>query len=560
LRNDPAYAIIHPTKEVIRTYKVIVVDDEDSVRQGISRHIDWRGLGFEIVGDADNGADALELAESALPDLVITDIKMPYMDGLELTARLRAALPAVKVIIISGFDDFEYAKQAISLNIAEYVLKPVNVEELSDVLRRVRGEMEREEASIKDMEKLRAYYEKSLPTLREHFLASLLEGRVSDDRAGQLAATYGLTLTSRYHAAACVRFDRKTAVKDGGDELNRISIRQLIDEALGGGEIRGGIIAYSLIYADYVVAFAGFDDEALMNRLIVRMNEMCGMAEKYLDLVVSVGVGYAVGRLSEMNRSYRGALAALDYSMETGSCSAIYIADVEPDEKVDVSITPQDEQSLLSAIRLADPDAIAHVVNRLIGRLAESRVPYQKYQVYILEIFTALVHIARLNKIDADDMFGGQFDAARELNGIDSLRSLKERLTTLCVRVSGRIRRERQNTSNMLIESAKAYAAEHYRDPEFSVDSMCRDLHVSPAYFSTIFKRAQNTSFVNYLTSLRLAEAVRLLTETDYKTHHIANAVGFGDANYFSFVFKKRFGASPSKYRGRLGGDAHARG
>ena len=119
-------------------YRIILVDDEEEVRKGIIRKIDWETLGFQVVGDAENGQDALEKIEQLEPDVVMTDIRMPYMDGLTLTSWIRQKYPSVKVLIFSGFDDFEYAQQAIKLNVTEYILKPVNVEELTQILNRVR--------------------------------------------------------------------------------------------------------------------------------------------------------------------------------------------------------------------------------------------------------------------------------------------------------------------------------------------------------------------------------------------------------------------------------------
>ena len=147
-------------------YRIILVDDEEEVRKGIIRKIDWNHLGFEVVGDAENGAEALEKIEQLEPEVVMTDIRMPFMDGLALTERIRQKYPSMKVLIFSGFDDFEYAQQAIKLNVTEYILKPVNVEELSEILTRVRKNLDEEISQRRDAALLRESYQKSLPILR----------------------------------------------------------------------------------------------------------------------------------------------------------------------------------------------------------------------------------------------------------------------------------------------------------------------------------------------------------------------------------------------------------
>lgn len=147
-------------------YRVLLVDDEEDIRVGISRKMDWEGLGFALVGEAENGQEALELAEQLKPDVVLTDIKMPFMDGLELCRILTQRLPAAKFVVFSGFDEFEYAKQAIRMNVSEYILKPINAPELSEVLRKLKSQLDAERAQGRNMEMLRRRYEENLPVLR----------------------------------------------------------------------------------------------------------------------------------------------------------------------------------------------------------------------------------------------------------------------------------------------------------------------------------------------------------------------------------------------------------
>ncbi len=157
-------------------YKIMVVDDEEEVRQSIIRQIDWSRAGFEVIGDAENGKEALEKIDQIEPDVVLTDIRMPYMDGLSLAEAIRQRHPSIKIVIFSGFDEFEYAKKAIKLNVIEYILKPVNVEELTAILKRIKGSLDEEIEQKRNVSLLRESYVKNLPIIREHFLNDLLHG------------------------------------------------------------------------------------------------------------------------------------------------------------------------------------------------------------------------------------------------------------------------------------------------------------------------------------------------------------------------------------------------
>ena len=162
------------------TYKVLLVDDEEEVRNAIEQRINWEELGFEVIGKAQNGVKAMEIAEKLQPDVVITDIKMPYMNGLELARNLKEENPGVRILILTGFDEFEYAKEAVHLEIEEYILKPINANELSECLKRLKNVLDKEREEKLNVRKLEQYYTDSLPVLQTNFFCSLVEiGRAS---------------------------------------------------------------------------------------------------------------------------------------------------------------------------------------------------------------------------------------------------------------------------------------------------------------------------------------------------------------------------------------------
>lgn len=162
------------------TYKVLLVDDEEEVRNAIEQRINWEELGFEVIGKAQNGVKAMEIAEKLQPDVVITDIKMPYMNGLELARNLKEENPGVRILILTGFDEFEYAKEAVHLEIEEYILKPINANELSECLKRLKNVLDKEREEKLNVRKLEQYYTDSLPVLQTNFFCFLVEGRISD--------------------------------------------------------------------------------------------------------------------------------------------------------------------------------------------------------------------------------------------------------------------------------------------------------------------------------------------------------------------------------------------
>ena len=185
-------------------YKILLVDDEEEVRKSIIKKINWEEEGFLVVGDAENGVEALEKIENLNPDLVFTDIRMPYMDGLELINEINERYPLIKSIIFSGFDDFDYAKEAIRMGVIEYVLKPVSAIELTEILRKVHKTMDEELNKKRDIERLKRGYQASLPILREQFLNGLIHGSLGKSEIEYALTEYEINLknASKYIVAA----------------------------------------------------------------------------------------------------------------------------------------------------------------------------------------------------------------------------------------------------------------------------------------------------------------------------------------------------------------------
>ena len=188
-------------------YKIILVDDEEEVRRGVLNKIQWNKYGFEIVGEAENGKEALEIVEKNTPDIVITDIKMPFMDGMKLTQILYERFPTIKTIILTGFDEFEYAKTAIKLNVIEYVLKPVSSEDIIELLINVKEKLDREFEEKKNIKLLKESYIKSLPILREKFLSSIIRGNINIDEIKEKEKKYNVNLKGE-----AFLIDRKSVV------------------------------------------------------------------------------------------------------------------------------------------------------------------------------------------------------------------------------------------------------------------------------------------------------------------------------------------------------------
>lgn len=533
----------------MKLYTVILVDDEEEVRQAIIRKLEWEAIGFQVIGYAENGEEALELAERLRPDVVMTDIKMPFMDGLTLCRKLREILRHTKLVIFSGFDEFEYAKEAIKLEVEEYILKPINAAELKNIFERIKLQLDKEVDEKRNMDKLRKYYLDSLPTMREQFLVGLIEGRIAESKVDEFSKAYEISLKSPYyivgiaHPYSLPDSDITSDNMIPHTELAVLSMKEIINENL-----RTVCNFKSFIYLESIVVIALLDNKEEAGEFIDIIDQICKSGRRLLGCNISAGVGQICEKLINISDSYEGAKSALDYRVLLEPNQAIYIADIEP-QMVNGILEGRYTEKILREIKLGEAKGLKKAIDDLIFYIKNSNLSLTQYHVSLMEMTTEILKLGRTYQLNPDDIFGLEFNSYQDIFQIDSLEVLKQWLVDSTSRIRNSIRRERTDSAKTLTEKARQYIRENYSNSELSVNVLCNHLNVSSTYFSTIFKRETGMSFVMYLTKIRMEQALHLLNTTEDKTYIISDKVGYVEPNYFSYVFKKEFGISPSKYR-----------
>lgn len=531
-------------------YKIMLVDDEEEVRKNIIRKINWADVGFEVIGDAENGKDALEKIEQNEPEVVLTDIRMPYLDGLSMAEIIRQTYPSIKLVIFSGFDEFEYAKKAIKLNVIEYILKPVNVEELTAILKKIRKNLDEEIEQKRNVSLLRESYIKSLPIIREHFLNDLIHGGMDPQMISEKLQEYDIDIdhavkwvVAAIHLEPDGKVDHAVSLHKER-ELIPISVRKLIEEKLEGK------YRFTMFHSSFeTVLIAAVDGHNTQTALVALLGDICKETRKILEVSVTIGVGESCTSLAAVGDSFRSALNALGYRAITGTGGLIYIHDMEPVGREKLLFDSRMESELIAAVKFGPAEKIREVFRSIVGQMKEKKVHYLQYQAYLLAVINALTQLSQQYDLQMKRIFSGERDYYDILGKVEKTDIVCEYLTDAALRMHEAMVEERTNTTKNVIREAKQYIQEHYPDPELSVEKLCRHLHMSPAYFSTMFKKETGQAYITYLTELRLNKAVELLMTTDDKTYIIAEKVGYPEQNYFSYVFKKRFGISPTKYR-----------
>ncbi|NEW09472.1 response regulator [Paenibacillus sp. SYP-B3998] len=544
-------------------YKLILVDDEEDVREGVVREVDWDAIDFEVIEKAENGREALEMVERLQPDVVVTDIQMPFMNGLQFAELVRERFPTIKIIILTGHDEFEYAQKAVKLHIDEYVLKPFSAQELINALLKVKEQIQEEVAHRDNVQLLKEHYRKSMPVLKENFLAALMNRKLPREEVIEKAANYGIQLEGSSFVVAVISIDGVLLHEDNLDNRTElaqsVSLKYSEDQALKYfallniteeiADKRG--LGLVFMHNDQVVVLAAresSDREAALQETMKVLEEVRQNVEKYLKLSVTVGIGTAMKDVTKVSYSYEDAVLALDYRLILGNNRMICIDDVEKRNVEKIRFDDVKEHELTRCIKVGTNQEIKETIDELFQGV-EGGVSVKDYQIYLLEILTCILKAAKDSNLNIDEVFGENFIPFTEINKFTSLEEAKHWLVELCASMMHHIATDRQYAYKNLVDMAKEYTKSHFHEGDISINKVCGHLHISAGYFSSIFKKEAKITFVNYLNHIRMEAAKEMLRTTDMKALEIAEKVGYSDANYFSFSFRKNVGVSPKEYR-----------
>lgn len=533
-------------EELDSQYKVLLIDDEAEIREGMAFRIPWEQLGLKICGTAENGLEALELVERNHPDIIITDIQMPFMDGLTFIQKAQKMVPLSKFIVFSGYERFEYAQKAVSLHVTEYLLKPFSSQELVEVLRQTKNEIIREKQERRNIESLQKQFQENLPLLKQSFLLSCLGGLASEESIEKQSTSFDMSSKQAYQV---LLFDtgnlKMSSHFEGKEALYRIGLKQFIIENLS-----KLVKCDTFIFGEYVVSILASTATFEMDDLLKRVNEVCREASRENGEMVVAGVSQVVRGLGELPIAYKQAQEALAYSyrLDRQELFATYIQDVVHTTEL-LILTEKEERQFTNLLKLGNIDDLRAFIQSIFAEIKAKHVSFQSYRLYLIEYLTLILRVVTSYELEPQQVF--KEDALRKIESLDkfSLEEIGQWFLEKSLQLNQEIQMTTKDSGKAVINKAKWLVKERYQDPNLTIEAISQELFLSSAYFSSLFKKETGQSFISYLTNERLKQAVHLLETTTDKNYMIAEKVGYSEPNYFSYVFKKHYGVSPSKYR-----------
>lgn len=519
-------------------HRVILVDDEVFTRKGLIKLIDWEGCGFQVTGEADNGEDALELIRFTRPDLVITDIRMPVLDGLGLIRQLIEEDEEPPVfVIISGYDDFSYAQQAVRYGVHDFILKPIDDTEFTEMLCRLSSRL-RQERDEKERERRLE---------NQAIIESIIKNEADESIISTWEEQLSMTSSDSLYYMFVELNDRHPWLQVEELPLHRFmeQVEQALQEIVGGEHPlyihehrnRIGVIVPERLLKPFhnnIRIFA----EALQSRIQVRAGR------------VFIYAGCPVQGLAGLRDAYESAKEALLYKYVHDHDGLVILSQTS---ECTVQYMPVDQElyhRLIEQIEEYRLEELEHSIKQMFLRFQEKRYAPEAVKMNIHQCVLGVIDIIR--SMDGDERTLGSLDAVISWHDLNlSLREL-QRLFTVFAAESGQyicaLRKEQQKGG---IHKIRAYIEEHYQE-NISLKSIAANFYMNPVYLGQLFRKTYDVYFNDFLLQLRISEAKRLLRQTDMRIYEVADRVGFSNPDYFVTQFEKLEKLTPSEYRSRL--------
>lgn len=528
-------------------YKVIIADDEPKVSQLIKNLIDWEGLGLEHAATAHDGISALELIKEHQPDIVITDIRMPGYDGIELIKYTKVVKPDIDFIIVSGYQYFDYAHNAIKYGVKDYLLKPLNKTEINTTLAKMTEKYS--ERSRQEM-----YRMEDVKKLRSEFLREIYEGAgsvsIKEWELSGINREYNTGFIEGCCQAVIVKPDFE--YQPGNQEMMRILLSKLskiIEQNLK--SVCAEMLCLIMEDRVYIIANYKNEDKKLFRKALNNIiDEGHMLRDVFKNLMLTIGLGNSRDTLEGIGKSTSEAIAALTDRIVTGGGKiSQFNAELHMGEPKESIISFDRRRRLVSFIEIFDTEAVKHWLDEVESEIHQLSGISGEFIFTTLEEIEGIILFGLKNHANVKSIDKSLVDEFHEAllmqNSIRDVFGIAGRYICKMLRQA---EEDRKNESNRPIKEARKYINEHYASA-VTLEEVSAIIGFNATYFSTLFKKETGMNFLEYVTAARIKAAKQLLSDSRKSILDISHEVGYNDFKHFTKQFKKVTGLTPSEYR-----------
>ena len=519
-------------------YKVFLVEDEIVTREGIRDNVNWKDNRFEFSGEATDGDSALPLIQAVKPDVLITDIKMPFMDGLQLCKIIRERMPWVKIVILSGHDEFEFAQEAIKLGVNEYLLKPITVQEMHKVLHKLAAQLDHEKSEEEDLKKLHGQLEENQAILRERLLLQVVTGSITATEAIERGQPLGLDLVARCYSIVILKIEKRDHLEKF-DYAEYQQVQQIVSGMIGNNP---DFFLLKKDWEELVLVMKGNIPQYLEEESNLLLGSIKHELEK-AGYRLSIGVGSQKSRIADIYQSFLEAFESIQNAADREKGNVTQ--GVEKAELLKIN-----KSAVETYLNCGVKEDCEEFFNSYIQPLGETAL-----KSYLIKNYIFMDVVLATAKLVND--LGGNIDIIiPELNsietvlaGISTIEQLKDETCIILVKALTFRDSQTSGQHTRVIGQAREYIDRHYMEPNLSLFEVASQVNLSSSHFSAVFSQGTCQTFKEYLTTTRINKAKEMLRSSSLSSNDIAYQVGFNDPHYFSYVFKKNTGFSPTEFR-----------
>lgn len=523
-------------------YKILLVDDEDEIRGRIASLINEES-GFQVVGKAGNGHDAYELVETLKPDVVLTDIKMPFIDGMELARMLKRDYPTVKVAFISGYDEFKYAREAIHLNVINYLMKPLSLQDIQVFLQDLRLKLDEEYRRKFNIEEALKHYQESIPLIVNHQVNSLLISNEVNDKDLEVLEKFGLNIYDGYRLACLIEIESS---EDSIELVTLEKVRVLYEELLNQ---TNGVLQFEhhLFVHNGLFFWAQGEKDILSKEIDMFLYELLQNAETYMNIRIRIGISRRFYQLKELARAYDEAKKAIGYGKFLNTGRIVYINEVEKRKTTKLMLDAEDIKELENVVKFGKEQELVELLDKHKKMIHAEGQVLINHEMYVISLANLITHFSESLNEDIHKLLGDDFlNKMLAFSDVDSLFDWTYQKLILLRR---KHIENNYSRTEQILHDALEYVDINYADTDLSLNKVCDILEISVSYLSMLLKRDRNLTFNKYVITIRMEKAKQLLKETNHKIVDIALMCGYNEVYYFSHSFKKYTNMSPKKYR-----------
>ncbi len=529
-----------------------MVDDEEMVRKGLTRLVELSGSSFVVAGEASNGTEGIELAEAVNPELMIIDVKMPGMNGLEMIDRIQASHPGIKFIVLSGYTDFEYTRHALKCGAIDYFKKPINRTELTELLLKAELELDDERAARQEKERLRELTA-DLSEMKQNLFKELITGsQLSPEKIEKkLAALKIATDLSSTCLSFIIRVERLPFLEKK-PRIRTVPLQKEFNDLCTSLRLNFQV-EFFFGFAPLLTGFIFFRQppEPIVKELVLTLNDLI-ITGRETGSILTVGLGNVASSVLAIRQSFIEARQALKVSFYRGKGRIYTFSDTKQYPRIDYQLLLENRKPLLDKIvvQLISRDEASVLAAE--GALWEDLENKEFMPEDICKFAKSLIEYLTWNlkrngyqiRLDMEIM-------GKELSSSDTLHDLKAMVKFYLTHLSREISNLQTNGERKVVELAKEFIFANYAG-DLSLEIVADHIHMNSSYFSVLFKKETGENFIDFVTRIRIEKAKELLHDYNLKIYELCRRVGYYSPKHFSRLFKELVGLTPLEYRNKI--------